>query len=279
MLATVLRSPNNNGNKFEAPVTVTFHGDTLCRESIEYYSEGTFENGILHLPESGESVRFAVKNYTYIGETEVHDELTEEMWDIGVYVTGNYATLTDPGYYLVLAGPEAAVPTQVYIQVVDSSTGETSDQPAAPAEPKPVSAIPTKSRVLVNGKEVAFGAYIIDGYNYFKLRDLAMALSATAKQFEVTWDGEKDAIHLTSGLPYTPVGGELTVPAEPTVQQATLTTSIVFVNGAATQVAAYNIGGYNYFKLRDIAKAIDFGVTRDGSTNTVGIDSTSSYTE
>ncbi len=89
--------------------------------------------------------------------------------------------LTNPGYYLVLAGPEAAVPTQVYIQVVDSSAGETSGKSATPAEPKPASAIPTKSRVLVNGKEVAFGAYNIDGYNYFKLRDLAMALSGTVK--------------------------------------------------------------------------------------------------
>jgi len=262
----------------QAPVTVTFHGDTLCREYIEYYSDGAFENGILHLPDFGEPVRFEVKNYTYFGETEVYDELTEEMWDIGVYVTGNYATLTDPGFYLVLAGPEAAAPTMIYIQVVDSAPGEATEEPAAQAEPEPVSATPTTSRVLVDGKEVAFGAYNIGGYNYFKLRDLAMALSGTEKQFEVTWDGEKNAINLVSGLPYTAVGGELTVPEEPTVQQAIPTTSTVLVNGAAVQVTAYNIGGFNYFKLRDVAKAIDFGVTWDGNTNSIGIDPTSPYT-
>ena len=34
-------------------------------------------------------------------------------------------------------------------------------------------ALPTTSTVLVNGKETVFEAYCIDGYNYFKLRDLA----------------------------------------------------------------------------------------------------------
>lgn len=46
---------------------------------MEFFSEGALEDGVLHLPESGEPVQFAVKNYTYFGETEVHDELTEEM--------------------------------------------------------------------------------------------------------------------------------------------------------------------------------------------------------
>ncbi len=38
-----------------------------------------------------------------------------------------------------------------------------------------------KASVLVNGKSVAFEAYNIDGSNFFKLRDIAMALSGSAK--------------------------------------------------------------------------------------------------
>ncbi len=39
-------------------------------------------------------------------------------------------------------------------------------------------------------------------------------------------------------------------------------------------MTAYNIGGNNYVKLRDISRAVDFGVTYDATTNSVYIDST-----
>ncbi|MGO4373315.1 hypothetical protein AB4Z21_21620 [Paenibacillus sp. MCAF20] len=42
---------------------------------------------------------------------------------------------------------------------------------------------------------------------------------------------------------------------------------------------AYNIGGNNYFKLRDIAKVFNIGVTWDASTSTIGIDTSLAYTE
>lgn len=67
--------------------------------------------------------------------------------------------------------------------------------------------------------------------------------------------------------------------AAPEPVSATPTRSRVLVDGEEVALGAYNIGGYNYFKLRDVAKAIDFGVTWDCATNTVGIDSTLSYAE
>lgn len=72
-----------------------------------------------------------------------------------------------------------------------------------------VTAKPTSGKVLVNGVDQNFEAYNIDGNNYFKLRDLAMVVSGTVKQFEVTWDGERNAINLISGKPYTVSGGEM----------------------------------------------------------------------
>ena len=72
-----------------------------------------------------------------------------------------------------------------------------------------LTATPTASKVLVNGKSIAFDAYTINGNNYFKLRDLAKVLSGTTKQFEVSWNNTEKAINLLSGKPYTPVGGEL----------------------------------------------------------------------
>lgn len=44
-------------------------------------------------------------------------------------------------------------------------------------------------------------------------------------------------------------------------------------------MAACSIGGNNYVKLRDIGKAVNFGVTYDAASNTVQIDSTQPYQE
>jgi len=49
------------------------------------------------------------------------------------------------------------------------------------------------------------------------------------------------------------------------------------VDGAAASVSAYNIGGYNYFKLRDLASALDFGVTYDNDARTATLTSQAHY--
>jgi uncharacterized protein YkwD len=58
---------------------------------------------------------------------------------------------------------------------------------------------------------------------------------------------------------------------------ANLTTSRILVNGADVQFEAYNINGSNYFKLRDMAAAVDFSVVWDGEGNRVLIDTSRSY--
>ncbi len=55
-------------------------------------------------------------------------------------------------------------------------------------------------------------------------------------------------------------------------------TGSILLNGKEIELTAYNIDGYNYFKLRDLASAINFGVTWNGNTNTIGIDTTVGYT-
>ena len=42
--------------------------------------------------------------------------------------------------------------------------------------------------------------------------------------------------------------------------------------------AAYNIGGNNYFKLRDIGQAMNFGVDWDSTKRTIAIDTSKAYT-
>jgi hypothetical protein len=148
-----------------------------------------------------------------------------------------------------------------------------------------ITALPSSSNVLISGKTVSFEAYNINGSNYFKLRDLAAALNGSEKQFNVKWDDVANAISLIGSLPYDFVGGELTVSGNIASVNATLTSSTTFTYGAGLlrykpygrRFKAYNINGSNYFKLRDVAAALDFGVTFDAATNTIRIDTSAGY--
>ena len=150
--------------------------------------------------------------------------------------------------------------------------------PARPAlAAAPLSAKPTASTVLVNGENVAFDAYNINDNNYFKLRDLAFTLNGTVKQFAVGWDGDNNAISLTSGQGYAPDGSEMKSKGAGN-KTPSPTTSKIYLDGKDVQFTAYNIEGNNYFKLRDIGEAFDFGVTWDGARNTIVIDTSIGYT-
>ena len=133
----------------------------------------------------------------------------------------------------------------------------------------------TASAVLVNGESVEFDAYNIAGNNYFKLRDLAYALNGTNKQFEVGWDGEANAITLTSGEAYTPVGGEMLAGSD---SRTAIPSAVrIYLDGREINMTAYNIAGNNYFKLRDLGQAIDFGVDWDSARNMIIIDTSKNY--
>lgn len=140
-------------------------------------------------------------------------------------------------------------------------------------------ALPTSSKVLVNDVETVFEAYTINNNNYFKLRDLAKAVSGTNKQFEVSWDGFKNTINLISKEMYTVVGGEMEINADLKEQNAVLSTAKVYIDSQEVQLQAYTINDNNYFKLRDVAKMLDIGITWDGMINTISIDTSISYTE
>lgn len=120
-------------------------------------------------------------------------------------------------------------------------------------------------------------AYTINDNNCFKLRDIAMAINGTEKQFGVSWDGAENVIRLTTNKAYMPVGGELSISATSSLKAAVITGSRIHLDGRETQLAAFNIGGNNYFKLRDIAKALDFSVTWDEKAGTIGIDTSKAY--
>lgn len=134
-----------------------------------------------------------------------------------------------------------------------------------------VKATPINSNVMVDGKNISFEAYNIDGYTYFKIRDLAMALNDSAKQMDVTWNQTMNAINLLTGQSYTEVGKELSLSGNTDFKKAYLTTSNIYLNGIPALFTAYNIDGNNYFKLRDIGESINLGILWDNYTNTISL--------
>jgi hypothetical protein len=138
-------------------------------------------------------------------------------------------------------------------------------------------ASPTYSKVFVNDKEVELEAYNIKGNNYFKLRDIAMFISGTKKQFEVTWDENTRTIVMTTGINYTATGGELSLANTAKQYQCSLVEPNILLDGRKIELTAYTIHGYNYFKLRDVAEVIDFGVIWDGEANKINIDTDIAY--
>ena len=135
---------------------------------------------------------------------------------------------------------------------------------------------PNTASITVDGKMVSMPAYNIEGNNYFKLRDLAAAINGSEKQFNVTWNTKKQAVEMLSESAYQAVGGELSAGPDGT-QTAYLSQQLMYCDGLRTELSAYNIGGNNYFKLRDICELFDIGVTWNAAERCIGIETDSPY--
>jgi hypothetical protein len=174
----------------------------------------------------------------------------------------------------------------ITISVADGSNGLLFGDPhfrtkgAGASTPMPTgqTVSPTASMVVVDGKPTAFEAYNIGGNNFFKLRDIAYAVNGTSKQFSVGFDGAANAITLTTGQPYAAAGGEM-AQGDGRAKAANPATAKVFLDGKELNLTAYNIGGNNFFRLRDLMQALDIGVSWEPATSTIGIVTSISYSE
>ena len=132
-----------------------------------------------------------------------------------------------------------------------------------------------RAKVTVNGKAVDFQTYTIDDYTYFKLRDVAGAVNGTAKQFQTYWNEGKQAIELFRGVPYSSsVSGAAGRYGD---TYGTTSTAKLYCDGERKSVSAYTINDYTYYKLRDLAKLLDMGVTWEEGSATIGINTAKSY--
>ena len=135
---------------------------------------------------------------------------------------------------------------------------------------EPVEAKRVRNTILFDGDEIKMDAYAIENYTYFKLRDVAMLFDGTNSSFSVSYDAAARAIRLETDADYEPVGGELTLDADETAQ-AVPATQAVWVDDQPVDLKAYAINGYTYFKIRDLADAVNFKVSWEKSS--VGMES------
>ena len=125
--------------------------------------------------------------------------------------------------------------------------------------------------VTYNGEEIEIDVYNIDGYNYFQLRDIAALVSDSTKRFEVEFSATDKTVDCTTGKDYTATGNELKV-GEDKSSTCTVGPWMMIVDGEIVDCDIYNIGGYNYFQLRDLGDSLGFEVDYDKETNTVIIE-------
>lgn len=123
-----------------------------------------------------------------------------------------------------------------------------------------VSAARTSARIYLNDDSVSITGYLINGNNYFKLRDLAYVLRDTASRFDVAWNAEAGQVEVYTQQPYSGgkeesqnVWGNQTVTAAPASARLT-------IDGRTVEAEAYSINGNNYYKLRDLSGPLSFSV-------------------
>lgn len=198
------------------------------------------------------------------------------------YVTDN----STPVFYTLNDSGVTAIP------IADNSSTTTPTDPTTPTTPTiTVDNIPARGTayasnqtVTVDGRPVQFQMYALKDANgnltnYIKLRDMAYILNDTQAQFAVGYDG---TISLTTGQPYAVGGTEMTTPFSGNRGYRGGAQGVK-VNGTTVNMTAITLtdangGDYNYFKLRDLGKALGFNV---GYSNASGvfIETDKPYTE
>ena len=184
--------------------------------------------------------------------------------------TTGAGTLTDTAYLDHIVIPSFGDPETPVTPV-------TPTVPTVPAQPdtaaKTYKATRSNMMISIDGELVKPAGYAVEGYTYFKLRDVAYLMRGKACAFAVGWDQPSYSVTMTTGQDYTPAGGEMAAEGAATAT-AKVGDCNLLLNHVPVSLDGYLINNNNYFKLRDIGDALGFAVDYDDATRTILIDTT-----
>lgn len=256
----------------------------------QYGIKGSFYFSLRDLLDNRQNCKVAVMNYyakkDNTGEQIPTPPTSQEQTPVAPSVSTETPTEVIPDEIAnapVAFEPEQPVPEPVEPESptptppTPTITTPPVDTPSAPPA-TPQDAFIANTKVLVDGKEISFDAYVINDFTYFKLRDVAMALNGTKKQFDTLWDESLRAINVVTNTAYNVAGGELQKGSGQN-KKAVVSDSKLYFNNEVGNLIAYNIDDNTYFKLRDLGQKIDFGVAWNEQSQTIAIQSDSAYTE
>lgn len=190
------------------------------------------------------------------------------------------ALLTVPAGATDSIDPETGLPVTVTEAPIFAPTETVTEIPAAVPEYHAAAAAPSNlkatlstSNVAVDGFQVWPEGYCINQENYYKLRDIAYMLIGKGTAFDVVWDDQYQCVSMITGRNYTIAGGEMQVSGSAQITKLVPAYSEVRLNGQLVQMTGYNINNNNYYRIRDVAPLIGFGIDWDSATSTVVIDS------
>ena len=126
----------------------------------------------------------------------------------------------------------------------------------------------TNQRLTVNGVEQTTEIYNIGGANYFKLRDIAAMLNGTSAQFSVDYDSVNRIILVQTGKSYQKQDSDLKI-GEDKSSTCQISSQPLKINNLQVELSAYNLGGSNFFGLRDLGAKLGFNVDYDNATRTM----------
>lgn len=126
----------------------------------------------------------------------------------------------------------------------------------------------TRQTLLFNKEKVNLEVYNIDGDNYFKLRDVAFLLMDTKYEVSLDFNTYFRSIYAKCGGTYVPNGDEMLTGTDMS-SKCVVSNWDIIVDGTYVPCKVYNIGGNNFFRIRDLGSAFGFGVDYDAKQNAV----------
>ena len=134
---------------------------------------------------------------------------------------------------------------------------------------------PMVQNVTFDGNQTVMECYNIDGYNYFRLRDVAEQVTEHMEDpyhyFNVRYNADGAFVVLERQKEYAQTGTSKKYEAGDANKVATLSEDrVMFGNlNGYYNFKGYKVDGYNFYKLRDLARDLEINVEWDEETGTI----------